>query len=152
MLTSCEEQLTICMQPTSNIIFMVHPEFMVRYGLKMGAHWVCFCPDGEKIRLVFCPNGIKESSVGGSGWAEMKFRYGLEHGSVVHFHYIRGHRFRVEMPGWNGILYPSFVERIQWIEEELAGFEALDEEENGDGSQASEVPTTPKDGGSTSGN
>ncbi|KAK7256604.1 hypothetical protein RIF29_30058 [Crotalaria pallida] len=135
---------------SSEIIFMVHSEFMVRYGLKMGAHWVCFCPDGEKIYLVFYPNGLKESSVGGTGWAEMKFRYLLVRGSVVHFHYLGGHRFRVEIPGWDGILYPSFAERIQWIEEELAAYQALDEED-GDGAEVGEVPTAPKVGGSTSG-
>ncbi|KAK7281862.1 hypothetical protein RIF29_10194 [Crotalaria pallida] len=74
-------------------IFNVDPEFMILFGRDIGAHWVCFCPDGEMVRLVFCPSGITTSSVGGDGWTEIKFRFGLGHGRKVHFHYLGGQRF-----------------------------------------------------------
>ncbi|KAK7243755.1 hypothetical protein RIF29_38566 [Crotalaria pallida] len=51
--------------------------------------------------------GRKYAKVGGGVWEDLKLRFGLKHGQTVHFYYVGGQRFRIEIPSWNGILYPN---------------------------------------------
>ncbi|KAK7290331.1 hypothetical protein RIF29_04662 [Crotalaria pallida] len=87
-------------------------QFMSTYGKKVGAYWVCFCPDGELIRLLVAPSGIHSTFIHGKARDDMRRRYGLTHGMTVDFFYLGGERFLVVIEGWNGRIYPNLTEHV----------------------------------------
>ncbi|KAK7268405.1 hypothetical protein RIF29_21103 [Crotalaria pallida] len=75
------------------------------YGSKIGAYWVCHCPNGDIMRLHYFGSGRVHAFV--NGWGKMRNRFNIVDGEIVDFGYLGGERFRVSLPNWDGVVHPD---------------------------------------------
>ncbi|KAK7245024.1 hypothetical protein RIF29_39854 [Crotalaria pallida] len=61
----------------------------------IGGCWTCYCPHGEVVSLPFCED-----------WMEVRKKFGIGDGQIVRFYYLGDKKFKLEIEGWDDIVFP----------------------------------------------
>ncbi|KAK7244370.1 hypothetical protein RIF29_39191 [Crotalaria pallida] len=107
--------------------FTVLPDFAKAYGGELGAYWVVYCPDGEIKRILFEQSSKSSGVIHGREWRELVETFGIRGGQEIHFYYLRNQHFRMEVPSWDGYLYPKIRDIEGWMVEDEVSDEEDDE-------------------------